>query len=214
MDIIATSPSVVYEVLTTRGRKLSIDNPAHLPNPSVIQEIREPIVKAYVLARMKTSVDILRLILEKRGQMERTESLDTRRVMLHCELRSRNPGRFNDKIKEHHARLRVDGLRTRWLSARKLVKLDLLVNRRSPSNAFSTIVHKDRADGVDASWRPNEGSNPPSALSGGDSGGDWRENYCRGEVSALRKNVTAKMLRRDILGNENCWEKQKEGKNG
>src|SRR4029450_1067983 len=49
MDIIGTSPSVVYEVITTRGEKLSIDNPAHLPNPSMIQEIREPIVKAYVL---------------------------------------------------------------------------------------------------------------------------------------------------------------------
>src|SRR6059036_270215 len=49
MDIIATSPSVVYEVETTRGEKLLIDNPAHLPNSSTIQEIREPIVNAYVL---------------------------------------------------------------------------------------------------------------------------------------------------------------------
>src|SRR6202795_2407538 len=49
MDIIATSPSVVYEVETTRGDILLIDNPAHLPDPSLIEEIREPIVKAYVL---------------------------------------------------------------------------------------------------------------------------------------------------------------------
>ena len=49
MDIIATSPSVVYEVLTTRGEVTLVDNPAHLPDPSVIDEIREPIVKAYVL---------------------------------------------------------------------------------------------------------------------------------------------------------------------
>src|SRR5439155_1093651 len=49
MDIIATSPSVVYEVATTRGDTLLIDNPAHLPNPSMIREIREPIVTAYVL---------------------------------------------------------------------------------------------------------------------------------------------------------------------
>ena len=49
MDIIATSPSVIYEILTTRGETLLVDNPAHLPDPSVIEEIREPIVKAYVL---------------------------------------------------------------------------------------------------------------------------------------------------------------------
>src|SRR6201985_2354275 len=49
MDIIATSPSVIYEILTTRGEKSLIDNPAHLPDPSMIQEIREPIVKAYAL---------------------------------------------------------------------------------------------------------------------------------------------------------------------
>jgi len=95
MDIIATIPSVVYEVLTTSGEKLLIDNPAHLPNPSMIQEIREPIVKAYVLCPNENIGDILQLILEKRGQMEHTESLDTRRVMLHCELPlNRNSRRF------------------------------------------------------------------------------------------------------------------------
>src|SRR6266567_4157339 len=100
MDIIATSPSVVYEVLTTRGEKLLIDNPAHLPNLSMILEIREPIVKAYVLCPNENIGDILQLILEKRGQMDHTESLDTRRVMLHCELPLNEIlVDFNDKIK-------------------------------------------------------------------------------------------------------------------
>ncbi len=67
MDIIATSPSVVYEVVTTRGETLLIDNPAHLPDPSPIEEIREPIVKAYVLCPNENIGDILQLILEKRG---------------------------------------------------------------------------------------------------------------------------------------------------
>src|SRR5947207_14303840 len=86
MDISATSPSVVYEVVTTGGERLLIDNPARLPNPSMIKEIREPIVKAYVLCPNENIGDILQLILEKRGQMEHTESLDMRRVMLHCEI--------------------------------------------------------------------------------------------------------------------------------
>src|SRR6202048_3398846 len=67
MDIIATSPSVVYEVVKTRGETFLIDNPAHLPDPSLIQEIREPIMKAYVLCPNENIGDILQLILEKRG---------------------------------------------------------------------------------------------------------------------------------------------------
>src|SRR6266513_1587445 len=59
MDIIATSPSVIYEVVTTGGEKLLIDNPAHLPDPTMIQEIREPIVKAYVLCPNENIGDIL-----------------------------------------------------------------------------------------------------------------------------------------------------------
>src|SRR5256884_7130318 len=66
----------------------------------MIQEIREPIVKAYVLCPNENIGDILQLILEKRGQMEHTESLDTRRVMLHCELPLNEIlVDFNDKIK-------------------------------------------------------------------------------------------------------------------
>jgi len=100
MDIIATSPSVVYEVETTRGETVPIDNPAHLPDPSLIREIREPIVKAYVLCPNENIGDILQLILEKRGQMDHTETLDARRVMLHCELPLNEIlVDFNDKIK-------------------------------------------------------------------------------------------------------------------
>src|SRR5205807_7221331 len=100
MDIIATSPSVVYEVVRTRGETLLIDNPAHLPDPSQIKEIREPIVKAYVLCPNENIGDLLQLILEKRGQMDHTETLDSRRVMLHCELPLNEIlVDFNDKIK-------------------------------------------------------------------------------------------------------------------
>src|SRR5438046_3638183 len=72
MDLISTSPSVVYEVLTTAGETRLIDNPAHLPDPSQLKEIREPIVKAYVLCPNENISDILRLIMETRGKMERT----------------------------------------------------------------------------------------------------------------------------------------------
>jgi len=213
MDIIATSPSVVYEVLTTRDEKLLIDNPAHLPIPTVIREIREPIVKAYVLCPNENIGDILQLILEKRGQMERTESLDTRRVMLHCELPLNEIlVDFNDKIKSitrgygsmdyEHAGYRLS----------KLVKLDLLVNGE-PVDAFSTIVHQERAEARGRQLAAKLKEVIPrqlyavaiQAAIGG-------KIIARETVSALRKNVTAKCYGGDITRKRKLLEKQKEGK--
>src|ERR1700720_1154394 len=129
MDIIATSPSVVYEVVTTRGETLLIDNPAHLPDPSQIKEIREPIVKAYVLCPNENIGDLLQLILEKRGQMDHTETLDSRRVMLHCELPLNEIlVDFNDKIKSITRGYGSMDYEHAGYRAAKLVKLDLLVN--------------------------------------------------------------------------------------
>ncbi len=74
------APSVIYEIVTTRGETLLIDNPAHLPDPSLIEEIREPIVKAYVLCPNENIGDILQLILEKRGVKWITPRRSTRAV--------------------------------------------------------------------------------------------------------------------------------------
>jgi GTP-binding protein LepA len=213
MDIIATSPSVVYEVLTTRGEKLLIDNPAHLPNPSVIAEIREPIVRAYVLCPNENIGDILQLILEKRGLMERTESLDTRRVMLHCELPLNEIlVDFNDKIKSITRGYGSMDYEHAGYRAAKLVKLDLLVNGE-PVDAFSTIVHKDRAEARGRQLAAKLKEVIPrqlyavaiQAAIGG-------KIIARETVSALRKNVTAKCYGGDITRKRKLLEKQKEGK--
>jgi GTP-binding protein LepA len=213
MDIIATSPSVVYEVLTTRGEKLLIDNPAHLPNPSLIQEIREPIVKAYVLCPNENIGDILQLILEKRGQMDRTESLDTRRVMLHCELPLNEIlVDFNDKIKSTTRGYGSMDYEHAGYRAAKLVKLDLLVNGE-PVDAFSTIVNKDRAEARGRQLAAKLKEVIPrqlyqvaiQAAIGG-------KIVARESVSALRKNVTAKCYGGDITRKRKLLEKQKEGK--
>ena len=213
MDIIATSPSVVYEVVTTRGEKLLIDNPAHLPNPSMIQEIREPIVKAYVLCPNENIGDILQLILEKRGQMDRTESLDTRRVMLHCELPLNEIlVDFNDKIKSITRGYGSMDYEHAGYRPAKLVKLDLLVNGE-PVDAFSTIVHKDRAEARGRQLAAKLKEVIPrqlyqvaiQATIGG-------KIIARESVSALRKNVTAKCYGGDITRKRKLLEKQKEGK--
>ena len=213
MDIIATSPSVVYEVLTTRGEKLLIDNPAHLPNPSMIAEIREPIVEAYVLCPNENIGDILQLILEKRGHMERTESFDTRRVMLHCELPLNEIlVDFNDKIKSITRGYGSMDYEHAGYRPAKLVKLDLLVNGE-PVDAFSTIVHKDRAEARGRQLAAKLKEVIPrqlyavaiQAAIGG-------KIIARETVSALRKNVTAKCYGGDITRKRKLLEKQKEGK--
>ena len=86
----------------------------------MIEEIREPIVRAYIICPNEYIGDILQLIMEKRGTMDHTESLDTRRVMLHCELPLNEIlVDFNDKIKSITPRLWLDGLRARRLSRRR-----------------------------------------------------------------------------------------------
>ncbi|HLW34296.1 MAG TPA: translation elongation factor 4, partial [Chthoniobacterales bacterium] len=213
MDIIATSPSVVYEVETTRGETLLIDNPAHLPDPSLIKEIREPIVRAYVLCPNENIGDILQLILEKRGGMDHTETLDSRRVMLHCELPLNEIlVDFNDKIKSITRGYGSMDYEHSGYRAAKLVKLDLLVNGE-PVDAFSMIVHKDRADARGRQLAAKLKEVIPrqlyqvaiQAAIGG-------KVIARENVSALRKNVTAKCYGGDITRKRKLLEKQKEGK--
>ncbi|CAN5382011.1 translation elongation factor 4 [soil metagenome] len=213
MDIIATSPSVIYEVLTTRGEIEQVDNPAHLPDPSVIEEIREPIVRAYILCPNESIGDILQLILEKRGAMDHTESLDTRRVMLHCELPLNEIlVDFNDKIKSISRGYASMDYEHAGYRASKLVKLDLLVNGE-PVDAFSTIVHRDRAEARGRQLASKLKEVIPSQLYqvaiqaaiGG-------KIVARETISALRKNVTAKCYGGDITRKRKLLEKQKEGK--
>jgi len=213
MDIIATSPSVIYEVLTTRGEVVLVDNPAHLPDPSVIEEIREPIVRAYILCPNESIGDILQLILEKRGTMDHTESLDTRRVMLHCELPLNEIlVDFNDKIKSISRGYASMDYEHAGYRASKLVKLDLLVNGE-PVDAFSTIVHRDRAEPRGRQLAAKLKEVIPSQLYqvaiqaaiGG-------KIVARETISALRKNVTAKCYGGDITRKRKLLEKQKEGK--
>src|SRR5260370_21699663 len=213
MDIIATSPSVVYEVLTTRGERLLIDNPAHLPNPSGIGEIREPIVKAYILCPRESIGAILHLLLDKRGQMDHTESLDTRRVMLHCELPLNEIlVDFNDKIKSISRGYASMDYEHAGYRASKLVKLDLLVNGE-PVDAFSTIVHRDRAESRGRQLAAKLKEVIPrqlyqvaiQAAIGG-------KIIARESGSALRKNVTAKCYGRDITHQRELLEEKKQGK--
>ena len=213
MDIIATYPSVIYEVHKTNGEVLHVDNPEYLPDFSVIEEIREPIVKCFIMVPNEFISPLMQLIMEKRGTLEHTESLDTRRVMLTCVLPLNEIlVDFNDKIKSitrgygsmdyEHAGTRAD----------KLVKLDLLVNGERV-DAFSSIVHRDKAEARGRILAAKLKEVIPAQLYqvaiqaaiGG-------KIIARESVSAMRKNVTAKCYGGDITRKRKLLEKQKEGK--
>jgi GTP-binding protein LepA len=213
MDIIATYPSVVYEVVKTNGERLEVDNPAHLPDPSVIGEVREPIVKCFVMCPNENIGDMMQLILEKRGEVEHTESLDTRRVMLTATMPLNEIlVDFNDKIKSlTHGYGSMDYEYAGYRPA-DLVKLDMLVNGE-PVDAFSSIVHREKAEARGRLLAAKLKEVIPQQLFqvaiqaaiGG-------KIVARENVSALRKNVTAKCYGGDITRKRKLLEKQKEGK--
>ena len=213
MDIIATYPSVIYEVLKTNGEQLEVDNPVHLPDPSLLDEVREPMVKAFLMCPNENIGDLMQLVMDKRGEVANTETLDSRRVMLSTRIPLNEIlVDFNDKIKsitrgygsmdyEH------DGYR-----ASNLVKLDILVNGE-PVDAFSSIVHRDKAEGRARMLAAKLKEVIPQQLyQVSIQGAIGGKVVARENVSAQRKDVTAKCYGGDITRKRKLLEKQKEGK--
>jgi GTP-binding protein LepA len=213
MDIIATYPSVVYHVLKTNGEVVQVDNPSFLPDPSVIEEVREPMVKCFVMCPNENIGDMMQLMMEKRGEVEHTESIDTRRVMLTAVMPLNEIlVDFNDKIKSlTHGYGSMDYEYAGYRTA-DLVKLDLLVNSE-PVDAFSSIVHRDKAEvrGRLLASKLKEVI-PHQLFQVAIQAAIGGKIIARENVSALRKNVTAKCYGGDITRKRKLLEKQKEGK--
>ena len=213
MDIIATYPSVVYEVVKTNGEHIEVDNPANLPDMSVVKEIREPIVKCFVMVPNGNIGDMMQLMLDKRGTVEHTESIDSRRVMITATLPLNEIlVDFHDKIKTLTRGYGSMDYEPAGYREADLVKLEMLVNNE-PVDAFSSIVHRDKADARGRSLAAKLKEVIPAQLYqvaiqaaiGG-------KIIARENVSALRKNVTAKCYGGDITRKRKLLEKQKEGK--
>ena len=213
MDIIATYPSVVYQVTMTDGTKKEIDNPVFMPEPNFIIEIREPMVKAFVMCPNENIGDMMSLLSEKRGNVDHTETLDSRRVM----LTSRIP--LNEILIDFHDRIKS---MTRGYGsmdyefdgdmASDMVKLDMLVNSE-PMDAFSCIVHRSKAEGRGRVLAAKLKEVIPKqqyqvkiqAAIGG-------KIIASESISAMRKDVTAKCYGGDVSRKRKLLEKQKEGK--
>jgi len=213
MDIIATYPSVVYEVVKTNGEVLQVDNPANLPDMSVVEEIREPVVKCFVMIPNENIGDIMQIMMDKRGVVESTDSIDTKRVMITAVLPLNEIlVDFHDKIKSVTRGYGSLDYEPAGYRPDRLVKLEMLVNGE-PVDAFSSIVHRDKAEGRGRSLAAKLKDVIPTQLYqvsiqaavGG-------KIVARENVSAMRKNVTAKCYGGDITRKRKLLEKQKEGK--
>jgi GTP-binding protein LepA len=213
MDIIATYPSVVYHVLKTDGTMLEVDNPINLPDVSTIDHIEEPFVRAFMICPNENIGDLMQLIMEKRGLITKTESLDGLRVMLTADMP------LNEILVDFHDRIKsitrgYGSLDYEHSGYREgdLVKLDMLVNGESV-DAFSSIVHRTKAEGRGRALAAKLSEVIPQqmyqvaiqAAIGG-------RIIARENVRALRKDVTAKCYGGDISRKRKLLEKQKEGK--
>ena len=213
LDIISTYPSVVFRVTKTDGKKLEVDNPVNLPDPASIKSIEEPFIRAILHIPNPSIGDILRLLVDRRGVCDHTETIDNKRIMLHCSLPlSEILVDFNDRLKSMtHGYGSMDYEFAGYLPA-ELVKLDILVNGE-PADAFSSIVHRDKSETKGRAICSKLKEILPrqlfkvalQATVGG-------RVIARETISALRKDVTAKCYGGDITRKRKLLERQREGK--
>ncbi len=212
LNLITTAPTVVYEVLTTRGEIVAVENPARLPDAGQIEEIREPIIRASILVPQEFVGAVMGLCMEKRG-IQRNMQYVGRQVMLTYELPLNEVVLdFFDRLKSvsrGYGSLDYDFLEFR---ASNLVRLDVLINGEKV-DALSIIVHQDQSQyrGQELARRMKE-LIPRQMFDVAIQAAIGSRIVARETVKALRKNVTAKCYGGDITRKRKLLEKQKAGK--
>ena len=213
IEIIATSPSVVYEVTKTNGEELLIHAPNELPDKVLITEIREPYVSANIFVPSEFIGPIMDLCSEKRGIYKTMEYIDQTRVNIHYELPlSEIVYDFFDKLKSFTKGYASFEYEISEYKPSDLVKMDILINGEI-IDALSSIVHKsvsyNRGKETVENLRkiiPRQMFQVPIQASIG------TKVIARENISAMRKNVLAKCYGGDISRKRKLLEKQKEGK--
>jgi GTP-binding protein LepA len=213
IQMIQTAPTVTYEIKKTDGTVLRIDSPSELPNPTQVEEIREPFILMNLILPADGVGVMMKLCEDRRGTYKKTEYIGASRVMLQYELP------LAEVIYDFYDRLKsaTKGYGTMdfdFLEFRKgdLVKLDILVNA-DRVDALSVIVHKEHAEarGRKLLTRLKEEIDkhlfeiPLQAAIGG-------KIIARETIKSMGKNVTAKCYGGDVSRKRKLLEKQKEGK--
>ncbi len=213
LGVITTSPSVIYKVVLNDGTEEMIQNPTNLPDPSEIDHIEEPIVKADIMIPNEYVGSIMELCQDRRGKMIHMEYVTPTRVQLHYEMP------LNEVIYDFFDALKsktrgygsLDYEFDRYERSR-VVKLDVLLNKELV-DAFSMIVHESKArtrgkfvcEKLKEIIPRHQFEVPIQAAIG-------RDVIARETVKAYRKDVIAKCYGGDISRKKKLLEKQKEGK--
>jgi GTP-binding protein LepA len=214
LDLIASAPSVEYEVLLTNGRgTVTVDNPAKLPPVQDIEEIREPWVRLSVVTPAAYIGALMELSTSRRGSFADLEYLDPTRVLMRFELPlAELIVDYYDQLKTRTAGYASMDYEEIGYRAANLVRLDVLVGG-DPVDALSVIVHRENAAALGrtlvARLReliPRQMFEVPIQAAVG------ANVIARETVRALRKNVLAKCYGGDITRKRKLLEKQKEGK--
>ena len=213
LDLIATAPSVAYQVVTLSGEMIRVASPADLPDPGIIEEIREPWMRIQVFTPAEYIGPVMELITRRRGVYQTTEYLDSQRVVLIYEMP------LSEMIVDLHDRLKsatrgyasldyvLDGYRTG-----NLVRLDILINKQ-PVDALALIVHRDRAhEKGSALVRKMKEVIPRQLFKVPIQAAVGGRIVARATVSALRKDVLAKCYGGDVTRKRKLLERQKAGK--
>ena len=213
IDLIATSPSVIYEVLMTDKSIVFVDSPAKMPERQKIKEIKEPYIKTNIFVPSEYIGPIMELCQNKRGNYVSMEYIDTTRVNIHYEIPlSEIVYDFFDKLKSYTKGYASFDYEIIGYKPSNLVKMDILLNG-DIVDALSLIVHKDfaynRGKAIVENLRKliprQQFEIPIQAVIG-------TKAIARSDIKAVRKNVLAKCYGGDVSRKRKLLEKQKEGK--
>ena len=213
IDLLATAPSVEYEVVKNNGTIVKVDNPSELPDPGEIEEIREPWMEISVIAPARYIGTIIELVTSRRGIYEHLEYLDEDRVLIKFGMPlGELIVDFYDQLKSRTQGYASLDYTFRGMEPSSLVKLDVLVNG-TPVDALSMITHRDeaysRGRALVTQLRgliPRQMFDVPIQASIGS------RIIARETVKAMRKNVLSKCYGGDVTRKRKLLERQKEGK--
>jgi GTP-binding protein LepA len=213
MDLITTAPTVVYEVLTKEGETLRVDNPARLPAPDEIEDIREPYIKATIHVPTEYCGPVLKLCEERRGVQTELAYASANRMLIHYDLPlAEVVFDFFDRLKSITRGYGSFEYEMSELRSGKLVKLDVKLNGDNV-DALSIIVHRDRAyDRGKMLCEKLRGVINRQQFDVAIQAAVGAKIVARETVKALRKDVLAKCYGGDVSRKRKLLEKQKAGK--
>ncbi|MCC7196921.1 elongation factor 4 [Candidatus Peregrinibacteria bacterium] len=213
MDLIVTAPSVSYVAVTTAGKEVFVSNPSDMPDPGTVDYIKEPWVKVEVVTPKDYVGPIMKMTLEKRGLNKSMQYIDENRVILLFEMPLGSIViDYYDELKSissGYASMNYEYLEYR---AGDLVKLDILIATERV-DALSTIVHRDSAYHIgSALCKKLRELIPRAQFEISIQAAIGAKVIARESISALRKDVTAKLYGGDRTRKDKLLKKQKEGK--